>query len=409
MPYATGQSQELSPKPFTIQQNEEQNEVLSEPYNPIYSVIGPWWWPYIYSEELHPKKYDNHIGFYTEGNDTLYRHSYSLGLDWAFVQKRMTLVTDYIYSGLYPDIFISYKDEGIIVDDTFPWEPPDEVVYMRRTLERKVSSGISIPYQKFYNYNQLLLYYTYEKTRVSEYYKNAGVFEYDNVLAGSHLAFVHDGTYEGSFSVSPEDGMVFEAYGDIYHSSLASDVSYSKVRGGVYYFLRGFDNDVLAFMLRGGYAHDAPYYLYPYNLGRYAKGKRQSIPADEDAYSMRGFAKDMFYGNRLAVGIVEYRIPLFQKDIGYRMLPLMLRDIWLTPFVEYGNIWIDSTSLKNFKYSIGSELHIRITAGYWADVEGFAGVVKGYGDYGEVQVYFGIASVFEGAIKQQAIIRRLTQ
>jgi len=109
------------------------------------------------------------------------------------------------------------------------------------------------------------------------------------------------------------------------------------------------------------------------------------------------------------VGIVEYRIPLFQKDIGYRMLPLMLRDIWLTPFVEYGNIWIDSTSLKNFKYSIGSELHIRITAGYWADVEGFAGVVKGYGDYGEVQVYFGIASVFEGAIKQQAIIRRLTQ
>jgi len=409
MPYATGQSQELSPQPFTIQQNEEQKEVLKEPYNPLYSVIGPWWWPYVYSEELYTDKYDNHIGFYTGGNDTLYRHSYSLGLDWAFVQKRMSLVADYIYSGFFPDLFVSYKDEGIIVDDTFPWEPPDEVVYIRRTLERKVSMGISIPYQKFYNYNQLLLYYTYEKTKVSEYYKNAGVLEHDDVLAGSHVAFVHDGTYTGSFSVSPEDGMVFEAYGDIYHSSLASDISYSKVRSGVYYFLRGFENDVLAFMLRGGYAHNAPYYLYPYNLGRYAKGKRHSIPEDEDAYSMRGFAKDMFYGNRLAVGIVEYRIPLFQKDIGYRMLPLMLRDIWLTPFVEYGNIWIDSTSLEDFKYSVGSELHVRITAGYWADVEGFAGVVKGYGDYGEVQVYFGIATAFEGALKQQAIIRQITQ
>lgn len=409
MPYVTGQSQELSPKPFTIQHNEEQKEVLRKPYNPLYSVIGPWWAPYIYSEELYPKKYDNHIGFYTGGNDTLYRHSYSLGIDWAFLQKRMTLVTDYIYSGLYPDLFFSYTDDNIIVDDEFPWEPPDEVVYMRRTLEQKISSGISIPYQKFYNYNQVLVYYTYEKTRVSEYYKDAGVFEYDDVLAGSHLAFVHDGTYTGSFSVSPEDGMVFEAYGDIYHSSLASDISYFKVRSGMYYFLRGFDSDVVAFMLRGGYAHNAPYYLYPYNLGRYAKGKRRDIPVDEEAYSMRGFAKDMFYGNRLAVSIVEYRIPLFQKDIGYRMLPLMLRDIWLTPFIEYGNIWIDSTSLNEFKYSIGAELHIRTTAGYWADIEGFAGVVKGYGDYGEVQVYFGITSVFEKALKQQVIIREVTQ
>lgn len=409
MPYATGQSQELSPKPFTIQQNEEQKEIIREAYNPLYSVVGPWWWPYIYTEELYTDTYDTHVGFYTGGNDTLFRHSYSLGLDWAFQQKRMTVAADYIYSGLYPDVFVSYEDEGIVFDDTFPWEPPGEIVYMRRTLERKVATGISIPYQKFYNYNQLLLYYTYKKTMVSEYYKNAGIFEYDDILAGSHVAFVHDGTYTGSFSVSPEDGMVFEAYGDVYHTSLASDISYSKVRGGMYYFLRVFDNDVLVCMLRGGYAHNAPYYLYPYNLGRYAKGKRQGIPTDEDAYSMRGFAKDVFFGNRLAVAIVEYRIPLFQKDVGYRMLPLMLRDIWLTPFAEYGNVWIDSTSLDDFKYSIGSELHIRITAGYWADVEGFAGVVKGFGDYGEMQVYFGIATVMEGALKHHSNIRTIIQ
>ncbi len=406
MPYTTVYLQELSPIAFTIEQKEEHKEVLSQPYNPLYSVIGPWWMPYLYSEELYPNKYDTHVGFATSGNDTLYRHSYSLVLDFAFTQKRMTVDADYIYSGLYPDIFMAYKDEGIIFDDAFPWEAPDNVVYIRRTLERTISSGISIPYQRFYNYNQLLLYYTYEKTTVDEYYKNAGIFTHDGVYAGIHVAFLHDGTYSGSFSVSPEDGMVCEVYGDIYHSSLASDISYSKVRGGVYYFLRGFNNDVLAFMLRGGFAHNAPYYLYPYNIGRYAKGKSQSIPAGEDAYSMRGFAKDMFYGNRLAVGIVEYRIPLFQKDIGYRMLPVMFRDIWLTPFVEYGNIWIDETKLKDFKYSIGSQLHIRITAGYWADVEGFAGVVKGFGDYGQVQVYFGLATVIEGALKQQTVLRQ---
>ncbi len=407
MPYRVGQSQELSPITFTIPQNGEQKEVLKESYNPLYSVIAPWWWPYLYSEELYTDKYDNHIGFYTSGNDTLYRHSYSLGLDYAFVQKRMTLSADYIYSGLYPDVFAGYSDEGIFVDDTFPWEPPDEVVYMRRTLEKKVVAGISIPYQKFYNYNQLLLYYTYEKTMIDEYYKNIGIFTTDTVVAGAHAAFIHDGTYTGSWSVSPEDGVVFEVYGDMYHSSLYSDISYSKVRSGLYYFLRGFDNDVFVFMLRGGYAHNAPYYLYPYNLGRYAKGKSQGIPTDEDAYSMRGFAKDMFYGNRLMVGIVEYRIPLVQKDAGYRMLPLMFRDIWLTPFGEYGNVWVNSTKVSDFKYSIGTELHIRFTAGYWATVEGFGGVVKGFGDYGEVQVYFGIATVMEGALKQQNTIRKV--
>ncbi|MCX8122825.1 MAG: hypothetical protein N3F66_01510, partial [Spirochaetes bacterium] len=406
MPYKAGQSQELSPQPFTIQHNEKK-ELAQQSYNPLYSVFAPWWWPYLYTEELYTDKYDNHVGFYTSGNDTLYRHSYSLGLDYAFVQKRVTLAFDYIYSGLYPDVFIGYTDESILLDDTFPWEVPDEVSYVRRTMEKKLATGISLPYQKFYNFNQLVLYYTYEKTMIDEYYRNVGIITHDTVLAAAHAAFLHDATYTGSWSVSKENGMIVEAYADMYHAKLASDVSYAKVRGGVYYFINGFSNDVVAVILRGGYAHNAPYYLYPYNVGRYAKGESQSIPYDEDAYSMRGFAKDAYYGNRLAVGVVEYRIPLFQRDIGYKMMPLMFRDIWLTPFVEYGNIWINSTSFDDFKYSVGTQLHIRFTAAYWADIEGFAGIVKGFGQYGEVQVYFGIATVMEGALKQHNTIQRV--
>ncbi|NMB64395.1 MAG: hypothetical protein GYA16_05935, partial [Spirochaetes bacterium] len=45
----------------------------------------------------------------------------------------------------------------------------------------------------------------------------------------------------------------------------------------------------------------------------------------------------------------------------------------------------------------------------WADIEGFAGIVKGYGDYGELQVYFGIATGMEGALKQHTIIRQVIQ
>ncbi|MBP6290752.1 MAG: hypothetical protein KA407_03825, partial [Spirochaetes bacterium] len=112
-----------------------------------------------------------------------------------------------------------------------------------------------------------------------------------------------------------------------------------------------------------------------------------------------------YYGNRLAVAIVEYRIPLVQKDMGYKLVPLLFRDLWLTPFAEYGNIWVGETDIHDFNYSFGSELHLRITAGYHVDIEGFLGVVKGYGDYGETQVYFGVATVFEGALKQHTIIR----
>jgi len=405
MPYTTTLSGELSPKPFTVPEEQLTDEHIGNPYNPLHSLIAPWWYPVWYTEELYTDKYDNHAGFLTSGNDTLYKHSYMLEIDYALTQQQMEVKADYIYSGFYPDMFVSYKDDSIGFDDTFPWDPPSNVHYLRRESEQKITSGFAVPFIKFYNYNQLLLYYTYEKTRIDEYYYTAGTQRYREVLAGGHVALIHDGTYVGSYSISPEDGMIVELYGDMYHTSVASDISYAKVRSGLYYFLRCFANDVLAFMLRGGYAHNAPKHLYPYTIGRYEKGKRHSVPNDEDAYSMRGFTKDEYYGNRLAVAIVEYRIPLVQKDMGYKLVPLLFRDLWLTPFAEYGNIWVGETDIHDFNYSFGSELHLRITAGYHVDIEGFLGVVKGYGDYGETQVYFGVATVFEGALKQHTIIR----
>ena len=77
----------------------------------------------------------------------------------------------------------------------------------------------------------------------------------------------------------------------------------------------------------------------------------------------------------------------------------MFRDFWLTPFIEYGNVWKAHTNIKEFKSSAGIELNLRITAGYIINLHGYIGYAKGFNEYGEDQIYFAVSTLFEGALK----------
>ncbi|MFW5862086.1 MAG: DPP IV N-terminal domain-containing protein [Spirochaetota bacterium] len=367
-------------------------------YNPLYSLVNPAWLPVLYSEEIYPEEYDSWYGFYTMGADTLYRHFYSVYAAASVRQKRADVSLQYTYAGLYPDITIAFSDNSIFYGtDPFPWED-DHSVTLKRELERTIEGGISIPFMKFYNQHLLSLSYSREVKWTDIYYSGMGVFEFEDVLAGFHGGYSFSSTSMYAYSVSPEDGVEFMIIGDWYTNRVGSDINYGKVRGELAWYLSGiWRNNVIMLRGRGGASFNNPDYLDPYNIGRYEKGNTGAAQTGEDRFGMRGYGADMFYGNRLAVGALEYRLPLLQKDLGYGTLPVMLRDIWLVPFVEYGNVWKDHTGLADFRTSVGGELHMRLTMGYGYDISGFAGVAHGFDEYGETQVYFGVAGMYEGA------------
>src|SRR6056297_1170265 len=367
-------------------------------YNPLYSLVNPAWLPVLYSEEIYPDGYDSWYGFYTMGADTLYRHFYTVYGAASVAQKRADVSLQYTYAGLYPDITVLYSDNSLFYgEDTFPWEE-EHSENLKRELERNIEAGISIPYVQFYNQHLLSLSYSREVTWTDIDYSGVGVFEYRDVLAGFHGGYSFSSTTSYAWSVRQEDAVEFMVIGDWYTDKVGSDVNYGKVRGELAWYLPGiWRNNVIMLRGRGGASFNNPGYLDPYNLGRFEKGKTGAAETGEDRFGMRGYAADMFYGDRLVVGALEYRLPLLQLDLGYGTLPVMLRDVWAVPFVEYGNVWKGSSGLADFRTSVGGELHTRITLGFGYDISGFAGVAHGFDRYGETQVYFGVAGMYEGA------------
>lgn len=366
------------------------------------SVLPPAWMPYAGSEEMYEDTYDTYLGFYTMGADTLFHHLYLIGAYAYMKQKRATVQCTYMLARFYPDIIINYYDSTLFWgSDEFPWEDENRFS-IKRTLTRKGTVALNIPFMYFRSQHLLFLSYNYEKKDVDIYYPGYEVTTYSNIYAWMRGVYYYNNSLEYPYSISSEDGRTLYIIADYYSGNVGSDFSYYKIRGEWAEFLPGiWRNNAVMARIRGGASFDNPDYLAPYTLGRFEKGTARGAADDEDEFGLRGYPSGIMYGNRLATGAVEYRLPVLQGDIGYGTIPFMIRDVWITGFYEYGNVWMDETRFSDFKSSAGIELHLRITLGYMVDIEGYIGYAHGFNEYGENQVYFGVGTFYEGAFKNR--------
>jgi hypothetical protein len=380
-------------------------EITSSDYTAWKSIINPLWIPWIYSEEIYEDKYEGWYGFMTWGSDALYRHFYSLAAFISDTTHRGRLFVQYALSSFYPDFIIEYEDDSLFYGkDDFPWED-DNRTTTKRKMTRSGAFGMAIPFNYFNSIHQLLITYNYEKTYTDLYIPLVETRSYRDTLVKIAGAYYFSNAKIYSYSVSQEDGRVFYIISDNYSGRIGSDLSFYKIRGEYSEYLPGIGrNNVIMLRLRGGASFDNPDYLAPYNLGRFEKGKKGSVASDEDQFGLRGYPSGMVYGNRLAVGTLEYRLPLLQFDFGYETAPLLFRDIWLTVFAEYGNVWMEDTAIKDFRSSAGLELHMKITLGYRYDLQGYIGFSRGFNTYGEDQLYFGVNTIYEGAFDSKKLI-----
>ena len=374
----------------------------SAPYTIWRSVFPSMWIPMYYTEEVYDDKYDSAIGFFTMGNDTLYRFSYSMGFQYLTFQKRGIFDVNLVVAPFYPNLLFAYNDELLFFGrDEFPWEEENDNP-LKRSLTRSGAAGISLPFVNFRTTHFLLIAYRYEN-QVTDYYQPGYIpLERSDTLSSVRLAYNYSSTRLYSYSISEEDGRSFYIIGNTYKSTLGSDYDFFKIHGEYAEYLPGLlRNNVLMIRGRGGYSAGNPEYLNPYTLGRYERGNNGAPPNNEESFGMRGYPAGLLYTNRIFVFASEYRFPLFQSDMGYRTVPLMFRDLWAAVFFEYGNAWNGSIHTGEFRTAAGAELHMKITLGYYLDVTGYVGYAKGFGETGETQVYFGIATIYEGAMKSR--------
>ncbi len=393
---------------FTAENRKKAAPEQGAPYTPLHSVLPPFWLPIFGTTELYDDKYDQLYGIYIPGNDTLYRHFYSFSAYIYNIQRRAVVDLNYLYAGFYPNFLFRYENEALFYgEDRFPWS--DDLPFgVKRTLGRAVAGGIEVPFVRFLYAHNLLLSYRYEEdiTDVSAPF-GGNVERFRDRLAHASATLTYSGAHEYPYSISEEDGMDFAVIADIYNEAIGSDLSFSKVRAEFSRYQAGIArSNVLMVRLRGGASFNNPAHLSPYTLGRFEKGKTGPPASDEDEFGLRGYPAGVLYADRFASGTLEYRLPVFQHEGGFRMVPLYFRDLSARVFLEYGNAWNGSADMGKFRPAAGAEAHIRITAGYMMDLRAFIGYARGFGRLGEDQVYFGAYGFFEGAFKN--IYRRFS-
>lgn len=380
---------------FAAQEAEKNQAALrSSSYSALSSLFPQFIIPLFHTEKIYPGESDNAVGFMIGSWDVLQRHLYIISASWFFNrQNRLRLDASYTCSVFYPDITIGYYDETIFTGrDDFPYKE-DNSAAITRELTRMGYLTFSFPIRTISSTHLISLTGTYEKKDVSFYRPPLIEGEATVDLSKARFMYAYSNTRSYIYSISPERGREILLFYDTYDAKVFSDYTFSRASAQYNEYLPGFSyNHVTALLFRAATYFDKPDVIKPFRLGQSVKGSTQAFSDIRDDWGLRGYAADSAHGTRLAAGSLEYRLPIVQSDYPFGLLPVMFRDLWLAPFIDYGGVWYGSLTKEDLKISAGIQIHTRFTIGYQYDITAFFGYAHGFNTHGEDQFYFGLGT-----------------
>src|SRR5262249_12350532 len=115
----------------------------------------------------------------------------------------------------------------------------------------------------------------------------------------------------------------------------------------------------------------------------------------QSSFVLRGYEPGQFVGRQFNLLNVEYRFPLVYADRGLTTLPIFLRTISGTLFMDWGGAF-DQMDLKDplasYHVGVGGELWFELIAGYTAGATLRLGVAQGLDDEAPGRQFYFVAS-----------------
>ncbi len=202
-----------------------------------------------------------------------------------------------------------------------------------------------------------------------------------------------------SLSISPEDARILSAVGELYSPLFGSYVlddlnqpqpfTQLQITGEwrEYMAVPWGANHVIAWKLAGGASGGDSQRYGSYRLGgSFGEAAYYTLP--DEWRALRGFAPATVYGDWFYLGSVEYRLPLAVIDRGLGALPLFVRSLSASPFVDFGHAFAGpdelSTALPATRVGAGAELRLTMVVGWGIGLSvrsGYAFAVRGSGGY----------------------------
>lgn len=366
-------------KPSEISKSESQKISPSieksypvRPYNPLPSMKPAYWIP-----SSRDGGEETQYGISLTGTDPLERHIYYLDIYHGFQSKKWSTSATYIYDRLYPTLSIDYSLTNDLLTSG------DEDYNLKR---ERISLSAIFPLFRVKEQSFFIAGFRREK-RTYNFKKESLTF------SGLRLGLLYDSSRKYSFSISPTEGRKLSLLLERDFRALGSDYNIWRFTGEWKEFVKlPLKHHVLG--IRFIYGKSWGEKRKVFYLGGYEGNTGFAGFETENFNLLRGYKKESFYGTEALLLNIEYRFPIINIERGYGNLPLFLRRIHLSPFLDLGNSWIDSFSLSDLKKGIGVELRTDFILSYSIPITASLGIAKGFDIGGKMTLFLRLSSSF---------------
>ncbi len=357
------------------------------PYSPL-PTLAPRFWAPILSADEEGAQY----GLTTGGLDVLGFHKYALTAVYGPSSGRGSYVLDYRFDRLYPTFEIAFSDVAVLYSDFFQSGGNTSEYWEQR---QRLDAAMVLPILKTRRVHALSIGYRRERLSALTPTLFGAQPPAEGTLNGIRAAWRFDDAHEFGHSIGPEGGRrVFIAHQRT-ADALGSDFATTRSVAAWYEYvnLPRLRHHVLALRAAGGLSSGDVLPQRAFQLGGPAFSE-ELLEDEASTVLLRGYQARAVRGQRMAVGSLEYRFPIWNIERGFTTKPFFFHRLHGALFVDSGNAWDPSATTATYKTGVGAELGTDMTFGYRLRVRIRVGVAVGIDDDGITQGYLAAGHAF---------------
>ncbi|MBI3607048.1 MAG: PD40 domain-containing protein [Nitrospirae bacterium] len=360
----------------------------AKPYSPLPTLAPRFWAPVLSADEE-----GGQYGATTGGLDVLGYHKYSLTALYGTSSHRGSYVFDYRFDRLYPSFDVSVSDVPTLYGDFFRDANGHTSQYWER--RQRLDADMVLPIFKT-RWTQALSV-GYRRERLSDLSPTPFGAQPPAVgtLGGIRAVWRYDNANEFGSSISPEGGRRLVATFQRNAEAFGSDFDTARYVGAWYEYLNlpYLRHHVLALRAVGGLASGDVLPQRTFQLGGPALSE-ELLEDDAATMLLRGYRSRAIRGQRMAVGSLEYRFPIWNIERGFTTKPFFFHRVHGALFVDSGNAWDASPKASDYKTGVGAELGTDMTFAYRLRIRLRVGFAVGLDQDGVTQGYLSAGHAF---------------
>lgn len=347
------------------------------PYRPEAHLRPRFWTPYVNIGSEETK-----IGAVTGGADALFRHAWGADLHYGIETERPGFRGVYQYDRFRPTFLAAVEATTDVTESASIDGLRESGIGRTREMQLRAS----LPLRRRIRWADAASLAWRRSRETAESGDGRTRTRLD--LGGLEASWAFSSAKQYPYSISPMDGWRMRLGVLKEDPAFGSEISLAKVTvdGRAYLSLRR-KGDALALRAGGGTTIGRPAFRRAFTVGGFPDGGPFDVVATNPAV-LRGYADDAFAGRRVLYANAEYRHPLAHPQRGFRSLPLFVRHLHVSAFVDAAHAWTGTLRLGDVKTAAGAALGADVMVGHALPLTITAGLAQGLSSRGETRGYF---------------------